>query len=139
MIDFRKIAKLAGLNDSLIEDIAKQLKIDDVDKAYQRGQDETLSRVNTLIEITLLAIKHPSLIEVGETIKRWMKHGIDSSLNAKPPHNFVEVSKDFWYNAEKNIVIDAIDNGYEVYLPHHSPMVFLITEEELESAMMKLS
>ena len=140
MIDFRKIAKLAGLNDNLIEDLAKQLKIDDVDKAYQRGQDETLNRVNTLIEITLLAIKHPSLIEVGETIKRWMKTGIEPAGVEKPSHNFINFADGNWYNPEKNILIRKYnDSYYSVYLPHHFSSGFHVLSEELESVLVTLS
>lgn len=142
MIDFKQLAKLAGLNDDVIENLIKQLNLEDADAAYQRGQNETLNRVNTLVEITLIAVKNnPALREVAETIKKWMKEGIQPLDTPAPvEHSFINFADGKWYHPEKNILIIRYnDNFYSVYLPHHSLTGFNIRTDEVESVMVKLS
>lgn len=138
MIDFRAIAKLAGLNDIIIEDLVRQLKLENTDVAYERGVKETLSKVNTLIEITLLNVKdNLALKEVAETIKRWMKTGFDPITNEKPPHNFVQLTEGKWYHPDKNIIVNSGVDCCVIYFPHQAALS--VKKEELDSVLMKLS
>lgn len=142
MLDFRKLAKLAGLNDDLIDDLAKELNIEgDVQEAYNRGQKETLNRVNTLVEITLLAVKNnPALREVAETLKKWMKEGIqplDTPVNTS--NAFIQLDDRTWYHPDKMIVVYQYNkntNTYTICLPHIDRVT---VESDLEPLLQKLS
>ena len=142
MIDFRAFAKLAGLDNETIEKLVKEFKLEDTDAAYERGKQEALNKINTLVEITLLAVKdNPTLKEIANTIKRWMKEGIDLNIPEQKVHSFIQLDEYHWYNPEKNImVVKQTVGGFYVYLPHHDRCSYnLNPSANLEDILIKLS